>query len=440
MPYILTMFTALLAALQTLALMILCDGYWGVRRALRPKWAVFGALSLAAGLGVYVLCRFVNDTHMTFSFLYTMALQLPLCVWLFRGGLLAKGLFILYTNVLHSIGLLLSLMLSILLLPVFSRVHSPTTVGFAMNLLFQLATFGILFLTRAVASPKRLTFLPPAPYWVCIYAIYGLIYAASVYVSDVLIKRNLVTGVTPIIETALLAVCVAVYLMFQRICQGYGEQIQRTLMEKQLSLQRAHLEELRASGDAMRKLRHELKNYMFYMQYLIDKKDFDALTQYFRDFYRKEYHNLVEVDSAGGILNAVLHQKLSVAEQYGIQIVDDLQCATPAEIDEQDLCILLSNLLDNAIEACQAIPNAVVTVRMRRVKEYLSLVVSNTIDRDVLKENPTLSTAKTHREIHGIGLRVIREIVRKYDGSVDFESGGGMFHAKLMLRIGGDGP
>ena len=440
MPYILTMFTALLAALQTLALLILCDGYWGVRRALRPKWVVFGALSLATGLGVFALCRLVSDVHMSFSFFYTMALQLPLCAWLFGGSMLAKGLFILYTNVLHSIGLLLSLMLSVLLLPVLHWVQKPTLVGFAMNLLFQLATFGILFFTRAQANPKRLTFLPPAPYWVCICVIYGLIYAGSVYVSDVLIKRDLVTGVTPVIETALLAVCVAVYLMFQRVCQGYGEQIQRTLMEKQLSLQRAHLEELRASGDAMRRLRHELKNHMFYMQYLIDKKDFDALTRYFRDFYQKEYHNLVEVDAAGGILNAVLHQKLSVAEQSGIQIVDDLQCAAPEEIDEQDLCILLSNLLDNAIEACRAIPNAVVTVRMRRVKEYLSLVVSNTIDRDVLKENPTLSTVKPNREIHGIGLRVIREIVRKYDGSVDFESGGGMFHAKLMLRMGGDRP
>lgn len=433
-----TLFTAILAGMQTLVLLAFCDHGWKLRRDIPWKAVAYPALSVLVGAGVYALCRFVSDASLSLAFLYTLSLQLPLCALLFRGSAWHKGLFVVFTNVLYSIGLLLSLMVSVLLLPALEPLVGASRVGTGMNLLFQLLTFALLFALLWRQMPQRVDLLPPAPYWICIYAIYGLIYAASVYVSNTLIGSRLVTTVTPIIEAALLAVSVAVYLLFQQVCRTYHERLQRTLMEKQLSLQRAQMEELQASGTAMRKLRHELKNTMFYMQYLIDKRDFDGLTQYFQDFYRKEYHNLVEVDASGGILNAVLHQKISVAEQYDIQIVDELLCAAPPEIDEQDLCILLSNLLDNAIEACAKLENAVITVRMKRVKEYLSIIVSNSVDRDVLKENPQLDTRKRNREIHGIGIRVIREIVGRYDGSVQFESGNGMFRAKLMLRIGGD--
>ena len=438
MLYDRTLFTALLAGLQTLALLALCCRCWDTRRPVRLRWISFAALSALIGAAVYALCRLVSDSHMTWSFLYTLGLQIPLCAWLFQGSLRQKCLYIVFTNVLYSISLLLSLMVSVLLLPRLGPHVGTARLGTMMNLLFQLLTLGILMAIRRPADPRGLTILPPAPYWICIFTLYGLIYAGSVYVSDTLIGSRLVTAVTPVIETALLAVSVVVYLMFVRVCQGYSEHWQHTLAEKQMALQRAHLDDMRASGDAMRQLRHELKNHMFYMQYLIDKKDFDGLSRYFREFYQKESRHLVEVDASGSVLNAVLHQKLSVAGQKGIQIVDDLHCAPPKEIDEKDLCLLLSNLLDNAIEASEGLQNAVITVHMRLVKEYLSLVVSNTVDRDVLRENPGLSTDKPHREIHGIGLRVIREIVDRYDGSVRFESGDGMFHAKLMLRIGGD--
>ncbi len=438
MLYDRTRFTALLIAWQTLVLLSLGASYWEPRCPLRYRAIVFPALSLIVGLCVYALCRLVSDAHLSYSFFYTLVLQLALCALLFRGRFRYQALYVVFSNVLYSISLLLSLMISVLLLPRFGTVIGISRISLVMNLLFQVLAFVLVFALRKQGDPRRVAILPPAPYWICIFALYALIYVGSVYVSDTLIGGRMVTLMTPVIETALLAVCVVVYLLFLRACEGYSDKLQRTLMEKQLSLQHAHLEELRSAGEAMRTLRHELKNYMFYMQYLIDKKDFDALTHYFRDFYEREYHNLVEVDSSGGILSAVLHQKLSTAGQHGIRITDEILCAVPPEIDEQDLCILLSNLLDNAIEGSIGVENAVILVRMKRVKEYLSLVVSNTVGRDVLKENPQLNTSKQQREIHGIGLKVIRELVRKYDGSVTFESGNGMFHAKLMLRAGGD--
>ena len=241
-----------------------------------------------------------------------------------------------------------------------------------------------------------------------------------------------------VLETGLLLVCVAVFLLYIRVCRSYYEDLQHKLVLKQLSIQRAQFQEIQTSGEAIRKLRHELKNHMFYMKYLIDRKDFGELEQYFQDFYQKESHNLIESGTSGSILEAVLQQKLSVASEHGIQLRDEILCTRPEAISELDMCVLLSNLLDNAIEACIPLTNAVISIRMKQVKEYLSLVVSNTVDHDVLQENPLLHSRKKNREIHGIGIPVIREIIQKYDGSVQFECDQSIFRASLMLWIGGD--
>lgn len=427
-----------LIGLQSFALLAYCDRFWELKRPIKGRWILYALLTLAVCGGVFLMCRFIRDTHMTYSFIYTLLLQIPLCLALFRGNPCYMGLYVLFSNTLYSIFLLLSLMASVLLLPFTQKFLGLAASGMAMNLIFQVFAFLLLYFLQRHCFQNRFYLSPPMPYWLSIYFVYVLIYMGSVYVSDVLIKGNLVSMMSLVLESGLLLVCVAVFLLYIRVCRSYYEQVQHKLMQKQLSIQRAQFQEIQTSGEAMRKLRHELKNHMFYMKYLIDKKDFGELEQYFQKFYQEEYHNLIEVGASGSILEAVLQQKLSVANQHGIQLQDEILCARPEAISELDMCVLLTNLLDNAIEACIPLSNAVISIRIRQVKEYLSVVVSNTVDCDVLKENPLLHSKKKNREIHGIGVPVIRELVRKYDGSVQFESGAGMFHAKLMLRIGGD--
>ena len=428
----------LLIGMQSFALLRYCDRFWGLKRPMKGKWLIYAVLSLAVCAGVFLLCKYVRDTHMTYSFIYTLLLQIPLCLALFHGNPYYKSLYVLFSNILYSIFLLLSLMFSVMLLPYVGKFLGTSATGMVMNLVFQCLAFVLLHFLQKQSFANRFYLSPPALYWLLIYLIYILIYTGSVYVSDILIKGNLVSTMSLVLETGLLLVCVAVFLLYIRVCRSYYEEIQHKLALKQLSIQRAQFQEIQTSGEAMRKLRHELKNHMFYMKYLIDKKDFNELEQYFQDFYQKEYHNLIEFSASGNILDAVLQQKISVAEQHGIQIRDEILCARPDAISELDMCVLLSNLLDNAIEACIPLANAVIAIRIKQVKEYLSVVVSNTVDRDVLRENPSLRSEKKNREIHGIGIPVIRELVNKYDGSMQFESDQSMFRACLMLRIGGD--
>ena len=209
--------------------------------------------------------------------------------------------------------------------------------------------------------------------------------------------------------------------------------IQHVLAQKQYEIQKKHLQETVQINDDVRKLRHELKNTVFYMNYLINKKDYEELLQYFRTFYDKEYHTLIETSSSDSIIEATLHQKINLAKESGITVESHFSPYSAASISEWDLCILLSNLLDNAIEACCDLPNSQIQIQIKPVKQYLSIAIANTVSYNILQKNPKLSSTKKQKKIHGIGTKVVHEIILKYNGSIHFESSSTLFTVQLML-------
>ena len=66
---------------------------------------------------------------------------------------------------------------------------------------------------------------------------------------------------------------------------------------------------------------------------------------------------------------------------------------------------------------------------------YLFITVINPVSGDILRNNPTLSTTKKDKSVHGIGLRVVKSIAEKYNGHTKFEQREGEFIASLMLEI-----
>lgn len=107
-----------------------------------------------------------------------------------------------------------------------------------------------------------------------------------------------------------------------------------------------------------------------------------------------------------------------------------------SDIDDVDICRLLSNMLDNAITACQD-----VKVENRRICLYIRgdnvsyiFTVKNSIDESVIEKNPKLMSTKINRNEHGYGIRIIREISESYGGISDFYEEDGMFCCSVYLR------
>ncbi len=94
------------------------------------------------------------------------------------------------------------------------------------------------------------------------------------------------------------------------------------------------------------------------------------------------------------------------------------------------MSILLSNLLDNAIAGC-SISEPSIELTISRKKSLTYIAVCNSIDSSVLENNPELVTNKADSSDHGFGIKSIKNIVKKYEGSVDFKEDNLKFIAEI---------
>lgn len=154
---------------------------------------------------------------------------------------------------------------------------------------------------------------------------------------------------------------------------------------------------------------------------------------------RHDLRNHMTVSLGGGkpfsdneTANVVLTAKAKEMRQRGIQ--GEFQISLPRNllIAEMDLCALLGNALDNAMEAAEKSTDKTVRVRCRAEKGLFMLQVDNALAGD---EKPDLSTTKKDKTAHGFGLLGMREIAKRYGGSFEVVAANGRFELVVCLPL-----
>lgn len=192
----------------------------------------------------------------------------------------------------------------------------------------------------------------------------------------------------------------------------------------------------------LRKIRHDLDNQYLYMQVLLRNRDYDGLNDYFTELLGSFAVPLVSyLDCGNRVLNAILNMENAKAQEMGVSL--DPVVAVPERLPfrEVDLCNLLSNVLDNAMEACVAEKpeKPVVSLTLRLEGEYLyGKVVNPTKKTKAFLEHP-VSTTKEDQLLHGKGTSIIQGIVRRYNGHLSRKIEDGSFIVELLLDMGADG-
>lgn len=197
-------------------------------------------------------------------------------------------------------------------------------------------------------------------------------------------------------------------------------------------------EEIRKLHESMRSIKHDMKNHlMVTLSYLNDGDDV-AAREYVSQIISKlnSIHSYIETGNS--LLNHILNEKLSLARNKGIDVKAEVENLSFEKMESMDFSALLSNMLDNAIEACVASDNALdvnavgdaeensdgrkpeMKIKIAQAKGYETIVVKNRISESVLEKNPELKTTKSEKNEHGRGVPQIKAIVEKYEGMCDF--------------------
>jgi hypothetical protein len=187
--------------------------------------------------------------------------------------------------------------------------------------------------------------------------------------------------------------------------------------------------------DLIRKMRHDFRDNYSALYTLLA----DGNVQSAKQHIEKHLDNLVKTETfvrtENDIVNAVINSKLSAARSFGIEATC-LSISDFHEIDDIDLCRLLSNMLENAITACNSSQREVKQIYLKISSDEYKYIfnLKNTIDASVLKKNPTLKTTKKEKSAHGYGTKIIGDIAKKYHGKCDFYEEDGFFCCSVTLR------
>jgi len=133
------------------------------------------------------------------------------------------------------------------------------------------------------------------------------------------------------------------------------------------------------------------------------------------------------------VVDVIANTKLSQCTVEKIRIAVNIS-PFALEMDDIDICIILGNLFDNAIEACRAVEgDRFIYFEMAEYKGYVKVLIRNSVNGSVLENNPELKTTKKEKRFHGVGLKSVKDTVRKYGGMIDFYEQNQEFTADVWL-------
>lgn len=194
-----------------------------------------------------------------------------------------------------------------------------------------------------------------------------------------------------------------------------------------------YAETIRKQYEEMRSTRHDIKQHFAVIQRLHQDGDFDEAIRYTNSCVESISKPEIFIDVGDVFINALLNSKLSIAKSKGIEVM----CRTKnsiSGINAYDLCNLLGNILDNAIEGTENLSNGkFIEVVMDADEFKLNILVSNSIETPVIETNKNLKTSKRGNGLHGLGIKTIRSLAEKYNGTADFYEEGLIFYCHVIL-------
>lgn len=224
------------------------------------------------------------------------------------------------------------------------------------------------------------------------------------------------TYALPILCVLLLYTLPLMYCVLSAITREYyeKEQLARTLAETNVQLIRYRYSmELE---DRIRKERHELKNNYFYIQTLVKEKHYEKLSQYLDETIGEKIESISSVCTGNVMIDYILNRKIAEGKRHGIHVYTEILLPGRVCVNDDIVCTILLNLLDNALEASRKETEPEIQILIRKNGTYVVFCIKNHVSKDVLKINPACKTTKDHPEHHGFGLPIVQSTIQKGNG------------------------
>lgn len=206
------------------------------------------------------------------------------------------------------------------------------------------------------------------------------------------------------------------------------------LLHAQIKAQSEGIEALSLSNSAQRKLTHDFRAHLETLDSLLENQSFQEAADYITRLRAEQTERILLVNTHNSAMDAILNQKALIAKKHDIDVQFAVNDLSPLLIDAVDLTVIISNLMDNAIEACEKLP---IHERQIHVKALLEdaffFSIRNRSEPVQVCDNMVITT-KPNTLLHGYGLQNVRSTLNKYDSyfGIDYQNGWFLAYAEIQ--------
>lgn len=210
---------------------------------------------------------------------------------------------------------------------------------------------------------------------------------------------------------------------------------ERVWLEQQLSMQKEHYRQLTDQVEKARISAHDLRHHMRILSELAHKNAYDQIEKYLENYAPRLERQEVVTFTSHQTADAVLNYYASLIHQRGALFDARLSLPANLQFPDDEFCILLSNLLENALDAISRQKNGkrYIYLRGEQTDGKIRLVMDNSFDGTLKKEKGRFLSSK--RNGFGTGILSVQSQVRRFGGLASFRADGNVFRVSILIPL-----
>lgn len=227
-----------------------------------------------------------------------------------------------------------------------------------------------------------------------------------------------------------------IFILLEYLLQRIMKREEDKTIIYQNKLMKQQMDEIENIYMTMRGWRHDYHNHLQSLKGYLSLNKVDQMKSYLNEL-ETDLDSIDTLYHSGNLqLDSILNAKLAIAEKGQIRIHCDASIPPQLHVSDLDLCVILGNLLDNAIESCRKIKNPderFIRVYIGILKKQLYISITNATSETVKQRTDHYFTTK--RGDHGHGLKRVDQVVKKYDGYLNRQNEPGVFATEIVLPL-----
>ena len=232
-----------------------------------------------------------------------------------------------------------------------------------------------------------------------------------------------------------LAVAIIILLLTMAFFRGRTIEKENAMLQLHDEIVKVRYQELEEAVTKNRQLVHDINNHLVILQEYARVKENEKIYQYIEEL-RSQYEVTAQKRwTAHPVMDFILNQKKMEAEQKQISKEIQAERGIQMPIAESEICVVLGNLLDNAIEAASKTEENTgwVKITIGQQNEMTFLKIENNYQEEPVTKNGEYVTTKENKNAHGYGIKSVKRIIKNQDGMIDFEAEKYVFSVRIML-------